>query len=79
MDNFVITGSTSGGGSQCESQVTVTSLNGGNVSAENWIDTEGTLTVDANTVFNAPNVTLNHGFSIMPGVEFEVQSSGCSN
>ena len=79
LDNFVVSGTSANAGSGCDPSVTVTSINSSNISAENSIDTEGNLTVDANTVFNAPNVTLNTGFSIMPGVEFEVQSDGCSN
>lgn len=78
LPNFNCLGSCTTGGGNCASNITVNSSNAtGNKEASNEISTSGSINLSTSAMYNAPNVQLNSGFTVLNGTTFEIRSTGC--
>ncbi|NND35256.1 MAG: hypothetical protein HKN76_21895 [Saprospiraceae bacterium] len=78
LDNFSIMGDLVGSGS-CDPVVTVTPPDAeGFRQASAMITTTGSINLNAVSLYTAPNVVINAGFTVPSGTNFEVRTTGCS-
>lgn len=79
LPTYSCLGACSTGGGNCASNITVTSSNAtGNKVASNKITTSGTINLNSNAMYNAPEVQVGTKFTVPSGITFEIRSSGCN-